>query len=29
LEARGKAQKTAGKVEAGYGDLKSDIKKGH
>ena len=29
LEQRGKAEKTAGKIEAGYGDLKNDIKKGH
>ena len=29
LEQKGKAEKTAGKIEAGYGDLKNDIKKGH
>ena len=29
LEEKGKAQKTAGKIEAGYGDLKNDIRKSH
>jgi uncharacterized protein YjbJ (UPF0337 family) len=27
LEQEGKLQKTAGKVQAGYGDLKDDVKK--
>lgn len=27
LEAEGKIQKTGGKIQAGYGDLKEDIKK--
>ena len=27
LEQKGKVQKTMGKVQAGYGDLKEDIKK--
>jgi uncharacterized protein YjbJ (UPF0337 family) len=27
LEAKGAVQKTAGKVQAGYGDLKDDLKK--
>jgi uncharacterized protein YjbJ (UPF0337 family) len=26
LEEKGKAQKTAGKIEAGYGDLKNNVK---
>lgn len=26
LEAKGKAQKVGGKVQAGYGDLKKDVK---
>jgi uncharacterized protein YjbJ (UPF0337 family) len=29
LEEKGKAQKTVGKIQAGYGDLKNDIKKSH
>ena len=29
LEEKGKAQKTVGKVQAGYGDLKDDLKKSH
>ena len=29
LEEKGKVQKTVGKVQAGYGDLKNDIKKSH
>ena len=28
LEIRGTAEKTGGKIQAGYGDLKRDIKKG-
>jgi len=28
LEEKGKVQKAAGKVEAGIGDLKEDLKKG-
>lgn len=28
LEATGKAQRAAGKVKAGYGDLKADVKEG-
>jgi uncharacterized protein YjbJ (UPF0337 family) len=28
LEAKGKAQRAAGKVKAGYGDLKADVKEG-
>jgi uncharacterized protein YjbJ (UPF0337 family) len=28
LEQKGKLQKAAGKVQAGYGDIKHDIKKG-
>lgn len=27
MEQKGKFQKTAGKVQAGYGDIKNDIKK--
>ncbi len=27
LEQKGKLQKTAGKVQAGYGDIKDDVKK--
>jgi uncharacterized protein YjbJ (UPF0337 family) len=29
LEEKGKVQKTVGKIEAGYGDLKNDIRKSH
>ena len=29
LEQKGKAEKTVGKVQAGYGDLKNDVKKDH
>jgi uncharacterized protein YjbJ (UPF0337 family) len=28
LEEKGKVQKTLGKAQAGYGDLKNDLKKG-
>lgn len=28
LEAEGKVESTVGKVQAGYGDLKADLKKG-
>ena len=28
LEEKGKIQRTIGKVQAGYGDLKDDLKKG-
>lgn len=28
LEEKGKVQKAVGKVQAGYGDLKNDLKKG-
>jgi uncharacterized protein YjbJ (UPF0337 family) len=28
LEVKGKVQKTVGEVQAGYGDLKEDVKKG-
>lgn len=28
LEQKGKLHKTAGKIQAGYGDIKSDMKKG-
>ena len=29
LELKGKVQKTVGKIQAGYGDLKDDLKKGN